>query len=107
MIEELLKEKPECADNLGYIQTVVHGVREKRDELVEEVEKYLRSGWSINRISKVSLTILKLAIYEIVYLDDVPEKVAVNEAVNLAKKYGADSDAKFVNGILGSFLRNR
>lgn len=107
MIAELLKEKPECEDNLGYIKTVVHGVCEKRDELVAAVEKYLKSGWTIKRISKASLTILKLAIYEIEYMDDVPEKVAINEAVNLAKKYGADNDPKFVNGILGSYLKDR
>ena len=107
MIEELLDEKPECEDNLGYIQTVVMGVKEKRDELVAEIEKYLKPGWTVKRLSKVSLTILKLALYEIQYLDDVPEKVAINEAVNLAKKFGAENDAKFVNGILASFIRNR
>ncbi len=106
MMEELLKEKPECEDNLGYIQTVVRGVQAKRDELVGEVEKYLKKGWSISRISKVSLTILKLAIYEIKYMEDVPPKVAINEAVELAKKYGTDDDPKFVNGILGSFMKN-
>lgn len=106
MMEELLKEKPECEDNLGYIQTVVRGVQAKRDELVGEVEKYLKKGWSISRISKVSLTILKLAIYEIKYMEDVPPKVAINEAIELAKKYGTDDDPKFVNGILGSFMKN-
>ena len=106
MMEELLKEKPECEDNLGYIQTVVRGVQEKRDELVGEVEKYLKKGWSVARISKVSLSILKLAIYEIKYMDDVPPKVAINEAIELSKKYGADEDPKFVNGILGSFMKN-
>lgn len=107
MIEELLNDKPECEDNLGYIQTVVSGVKEKRDELVAEVEKYLRPGWTWRRISKVSLTILKLAIYEMKYMDDVPDKVAINEAVNLAKKYGADNDAKFVNGVLASIVQSK
>lgn len=107
MIEELLNDKPECEDNLGYIQTVVSGVNEKRDELVAEVEKYLKPGWTWRRISKASLTILKLAIYEMKYMDDVPDKVAINEAVNLAKKYGADNDAKFVNGVLASFVQNK
>ena len=106
MMQELLNEKPECEDNLGYIQTVVQGVKEKRDELVGEVEKYLKKGWTISRISKVSLTILKLAIYEIKYMDDVPPKVAINEAVELSKKYGTDEDPKFINGILGSFMKN-
>lgn len=107
MIEELLNDKPECEDNLGYIQTVVNGVKEKRDELVAEVEKYLRPGWTLRRISKVSLSILKLAIYEMKYMDDVPDKVAINEAVNLAKKFGADNDAKFVNGVLASYVQNK
>ena len=61
----------------------------------------------MDRISKVSLTILKLALYEILYVDDVPEKVAINEAVNLAKKYGTDSDPTFVNGVLGSYVNGR
>ena len=61
----------------------------------------------MDRISKVSLTILKLALYEILYVDDVPEKVAINEAVNLAKKYGTDSDPAFVNGVLGSYVNSR
>ena len=107
MIEELLNDKPECEDNLGYIQTVVSGVKEKRDELVAEVEKYLRPGWTLKRISKVSLSILKLAIFEMKYMDDVPDKVAINEAVNLAKRFGADNDAKFVNGVLASYVQNK
>jgi N utilization substance protein B len=107
MISSLLADKPECESNLGYIRKVVYGVCEKRDELIEDIKKYLRPGWSIERISKVSLTILKLAVYEIKYMDDVPEKVAINEAVNLAKRYGADKDASFVNGVLGSFVRGR
>ncbi len=107
MISRLVEDQPECENNLGYIQSVVQGVAEKRDELVGEVEKYLKPGWSIKRVSKVPLTILKLAIYEIKYVDDVPEKVAINEAVNLAKKFGEEKDAKFVNGILASFLKNR
>ena len=106
MMQELLNEKPECEDNLGYIQTVVQGVKEKRDELVSEVEKYLKKGWTISRISKVSLTILKLAIYEIKYMDDVPPKLAINEEFELSKKYGTDEDPKFINGILGSFMKN-
>lgn len=85
---------------MGYITTVVGGVKEKRDELVNIVSQHLKKGWTVDRISKVSLTILKLALYEILYVDDVPEKVAINEAVNLAKKYGTDSDPAFVNGVL-------
>lgn len=105
ILGELLEEKPECADNIDYIRNVVYGVRDKRDELVNIISKHLRKGWSIERISKTSLSILKLAVYEINYVDDVPAKAAVNEAVNLAKKYGAESEPAFVNGVLGSYMK--
>ena len=65
----------------------------------------MKKGWTISRISKTSLAILKLAIYEIKYVDDVPAKVAINEAVNLAKKYGADDEPSFVNGLLGAVYK--
>lgn len=105
MLEHLLNAMPECEDNLGYIQTVVNGVDEKTPELDEEISAHLKKGWTIHRISKVSLAILRLALYEIKFVDDVPEKVAINEAVELAKLYGGEDDAKFVNGILGAIVK--
>lgn len=105
MMANLLAAIPECEDNLGYIQAVVNGVDEKESELDEIISQNLKKGWTVHRISKASHAILKLAIYEILYVDDVPEKVAINEAVNLAKEYGDDDDAKFVNGLLGSVVR--
>lgn len=71
------------------------------DELIEKNS----IGWRINRISKVSLAILRLAICEIFYISEVPVSVSINEAVELCKKYGAEDDAPFVNGILGSVAR--
>ncbi len=105
MMEHLLNAIPECEDNLGYIQTVVNGVDEKKDELDEIIGSNLKKGWTIHRISKVSLAILRLALFEIKYVEDVPEKVAINEAVELAKTYGGEDDAKFVNGLLGAIVR--
>lgn len=105
MLEHLLNAIPECEDNLGYIQSVVNGVDEKRDELNGIISEHLKKGWTLSRISKVSHAILKLAVYEIKYVDDVPEKVAINEAVNLAKEYGSEDDPKFVNGILGAIVK--
>lgn len=105
MLEHLLTAMPECEDNLGYIQSVVNGVDEKREELNDIISAHLRKGWTLKRISKVSHTILKLAIYEIKYVDDVPERVAINEAVNLAKSYSDEEDTKFVNGILGAIVK--
>lgn len=89
----------------GYAQAVVSGLEVKREEIDSEISKYLKKGWSISRISKPSLAILRLAFYEIKYLDSVPDSVSVNEAVELAKKYTID-ESKFVNGILGAFIRS-
>lgn len=71
------------------------------DELIEKNS----IGWRINRISKVSLAILRLAVCEMLYIPEVPVSVSINEAVELCKKYGAQEDASFVNGILGSVAK--
>lgn len=106
MMEHLLNAIPECEDNLGYIQSVINGVDEKQAELDESISQHLKKGWTLKRISKVALSILRLAVYEIKYVDDVPQKVAINEAVNLAKKYGGEEDARFINGILGAIVKD-
>ena len=78
---------------------------EDGEEIEKIIERNLKSGWKISRISKASLTILKLAIFEMKYRDDVPHKVAINEAVELAKRYGCDDDPHFVNGLLASVYK--
>ena len=104
-LDLLLEEQPECEANLGYITSVVKGVCEKADELYATIEKYLRKGWTLKRIPKVTRNILMLAMYEILYVEDVPTGVAINEAVELAKTYGDEEQGKFVNGLLGNFLK--
>lgn len=94
------------AANRKYIESIVHGVEEKKDDLVSVIEPTLKD-WAISRISKVNLTILKLASYEILYIDDIPEKVSASEAVLLAKKYSGKDDASFVNGILGTIISDK
>ena len=106
MMEHLLNAIPECEDNLGYIQSVINGVDEKQAELDESISQHLKKGWTLKRISKVALSILRLAVYEIKYVDDVPQKVAINEAVNLAKDYGGEEDARFINGVLGAIVKD-
>lgn len=101
---ELYSERPEDAQ-LSYIREVVSGVREKSDSLIELIQKYA-IGWKPERMSRISKIILKLALYEIQFVEDVPASVAVNEAVNLTKKYDSEETASFVNGILGSYLRS-
>ena len=86
-----------------YIEDAVLGIEAHKNDIVGEIEKNLKSDWKIDRISKIDLSILKLAIYEIQY-KDIPFKVVINEAVELAKKYGEDSSKNFVNGILASIV---
>ena len=86
-----------------YIENAVLGIEAHKEEILGLIEKNLKSDWKIDRISKIDLSILKLAIYEIQY-KDIPFKVVINEAVELAKKYGEDSSKNFVNGILASIV---
>ena len=86
-----------------YIEDAVLGIENHKEEILGLIEKNLKSDWKIDRISKIDLSILKLAIYEIQY-KEIPFKVVINEAVELAKKYGEDSSKNFVNGILASIV---
>ena len=87
-----------------YIENTLCGIEQKRTELEEYIRKY-SVGWDIGRISKTVLAIMLLAMYEALYVDDVPVSSAINEAVELTRKYEDESAVAFVNGILGSFAR--
>ena len=101
---EIYSEFPNRAQ-LRYIDGVVEGVANREEELNEQISKF-SIGWDISRISRLTRCILQLAIYETLYVEDVPVGVAVSEAVRLAKKYDGDDTGSFVNGILGSFARS-
>ena len=87
-----------------YIKDVILGIKKEEDNIQNYIEQNLKSDWKLNRISKMDLSILKVAIYEIKY-NQIPYKVAINEAVELAKKYGEDKSKNFVNGILASIVK--
>ena len=87
-----------------YARSIALGVEEKKDNLDGLIEKYSK-GWKVKRLPKVNLAILRLAAYEILFVDDVPESVAINEAVELAKKYSGESDYSFINGVLGALVK--
>ena len=87
-----------------YIKDSVLGIEKNKEEIKKLIEKNLKADWKIQRISKIDLSILKLAIYEIKY-KEIPYKVAINEAVELAKKYGEDASKNFINGILASIVK--
>lgn len=87
-----------------YARSIALSVEEKKDNLDGLIEKYSK-GWKVKRLPKVNLAILRLAAYEILFVDDVPESVAINEAVELAKKYSGESDYSFINGVLGALVK--
>lgn len=88
----------------SYIRSVFFGVYENLEEL-DGIISGNSVGWSIKRISKTALAVLRLAIYEIKYMEDIPVSVTINEAVELCKKYATKDDASFVNGILASVVK--
>ena len=94
----------ENEDAKEYISDAVLGIDENKEDIEERIKKNLKADWKIERISKVDLAILKLAIYEIKY-KELPYKVAINEVVELAKKYGEDTSKNFINGVLASIVK--
>lgn len=88
----------------SFSEKLASGVFEHLEEIDAVVEKYT-IGWSKKRLAKIVLSILRLAIYEMTYEEDTPVSVAINEAVELAKKFGGDGDAALINGVLGSYAR--
>ena len=101
---DVYTERPSRAQ-LKYIDTVVCGVANRAEMLNEQIARY-SIGWDISRISRLAKAILQLAIFEVLFVEDVPAGVAVSEAVRLAKKYDGDDTGSFVNGILGAFARS-
>ena len=103
---ELYLECEEVEENEAkeYIKDAVLGIKEHIDEIQGLIEKNLKADWKIDRISKIDLSLLKLAIYEIKY-KEIPYKVAINESLELAKKYGEETSKNFINGILASVVK--
>ncbi|MFC5532578.1 transcription antitermination factor NusB [Cohnella yongneupensis] len=90
----------------AYTRELVEGVIHNREEIDQQLAVYL-TGWQVDRLSRVDRQVLRLAAYEIKYRDDVPAKVAINEAIELAKHFGLAENGKFVNGVLGRMLREK
>lgn len=99
---ELLDEDNNDSD-LSYLNELVDGVLDHQSEIDMEITKYLRKNWNIGRLNKTDLIILRIAIFEIKY-SDVASKIAVNEAVELAKEFSDDKSYKFVNAILQNLI---
>ncbi|WP_207941703.1 transcription antitermination factor NusB [Enterococcus sp. DIV2402] len=85
-----------------YLDLLVTGVCENKESLDKMIQEHLRRGWSLQRLSKMDVTILRIALFEMLYVDNVPNKVALNEAIELAKTFSDDQSRKFINGVLST-----
>lgn len=93
------------AENEQYVKTVVHGVSQQLNALDAQIRS-ISQGWEVHRLGFTDRSILRLAIYEIVFMDAIPVGVTVNEAVELAKEFGDDESSRFINGLLGTVVRD-
>ncbi|APF27223.1 TPA: transcription antitermination factor NusB [Clostridium botulinum] len=106
--EESAKEKDyESVDlkdvDIDYVKRIIKGIEENKEEIDEKIKGNLKN-WKIERLSKVDLSILRLCTYELKFEEDIPSKVSVNEAIELAKKYSGEKAATFINGVLGKMI---
>jgi len=102
LFEEILSDEKNKAE-LGYISEVYNGVISHYDEIISDIKKVSES-FKLDRIFKVDLAILLVAIYEIKYIKSIPTKVSINEALNLSKTYSTEKSSSFINGILSNFV---
>ncbi|WP_313756452.1 transcription antitermination factor NusB [Tissierella sp.] len=94
--EELEKE---------YILDAMTKIKENLDSIDKYIELY-SEGWNLNRLAKIDLAVLRIAVYEILYRKDIPVEVSINEAIEIVKKYSTEESFRFINGVLGGFVRN-
>lgn len=102
--DEVFEEYPDQRQQ-DYIARIIKGVYEHSAELDGYIDKYA-VGWKFGRISRTAVAIIKTAMFEVLYMPDVPDKAAISEAVELSKRYEEPATVKFINGVLGSFSRN-
>ena len=88
-----------------FLLQLVTGVADHRDELDKELEPHLKAGWSLDRLTTIDKNILRLGLYEIQYCEETPDRVAVNEAIELAKDFSDQASVKFINGVLTHFVK--
>ena len=103
LIEENLVSPRHAGDVLALSQTLLRGLEERRQELDELIQAFA-PAWPVHLLSPVDRNILRIALFELLYHTNTPAKTAINEAVELAKAFGSDNTARFVNGVLGSVM---
>lgn len=102
----LQNNKIEDKEVKEYITDIINGVKQNEEEIDKLIKDNLKQDWQLERIPKINVSLLKLAIYEIIY-KEIPYKVVINEVVELAKKYGEDNSRTFINGILASIVKEK
>ena len=105
-IEDIIKEAQEIREEIinDFSKSLLYGVEENLSIIDEYIDNNL-NGWQKSRLSNVVLCVLRLSIYEILYCKEIPTSVSINEAVEIAKKYGSPEEAAYINGVLGSIAR--
>lgn len=104
-LEYRLSETTLNQQDMDYVRRAVRGVNQQLPALDRQINA-VAEGWEVHRLGSIDRSILRLAIYEIVFMDDIPVGVAVNEAVELAKEFGDDNSPRFINGLLGTVVRD-
>lgn len=103
-VEEILHNVEMGEEDEEYLKKKTEDVMQRVPELDEKINEVAK-GWKTKRMGKVDLTILRLALFEMLYDQDIPEKVAINEAVELGKKFGGDESSAFINGVLAKLVQ--
>ncbi len=100
IMDSFLKQQKEIKGQKDYMESLFTSFTENREKIDETIEKS-SSNWKLNRISKVDLALTRVAVTEMLFMDDIPVSVSINEAINLAKTFGTQESSRFINGILG------
>ncbi|MDO4536250.1 MAG: transcription antitermination factor NusB [Clostridium perfringens] len=102
-----MEDNEDKKDNLDleYIRLALEGIKINKEVIDNKIKEQL-VNWKLNRVSKVNLAILEIAVYEILFKEDIPEKVSINEAIEICKKYSEDKSVAFINGVLDKIYKN-
>lgn len=106
ILSNCYEENNNSEEEKQYIQMILNGVKENIEKIDSIILSKLKN-WSLDRIAKIDLAILRLAIYEVLYVDSIPDKVSANEAVELAKTYGNNDSKSFVNGVIAKVIEDK
>jgi len=106
LLFDLLQEYAPHVEDTDFAKNLLKGILDNRDEIIKLIEKHAPE-WPFDKISPVDRVILELGIYELVLDDTIPDLVAINEAIEIAKEFGQDNSSKFINGVLSAILDNK